>query len=370
MTNDAPEISPERMKTLLALSGEALSEDLRNQLRPLTMFGVADPAGEGYLFARFGGAAGKGSTFEALIGGVGLRHGMELYEGELSKPDVRDRLSMQAMVRASLVSRKKLASSEAKIYDELGYRPAASDQWPTFHSFRPGCSPSVLLPKDFERLITVMEQAKALAARVPSEPWLHETVNRNQHLLLVRVPERAENGEIRWVDRWWEPELAEYNRLPVLDEVRAQRVLKELPQNADLEWEADAFFSTVTVEKSPALSEAHQVFPPVGEEDELSSIGRVVAICDPKSEELLKMGIYALERSWAELQNHLLNAIERAQQRPRYLAVVRPDVYSALLNLCEALEIELFTPARLPASEIVQDYVRQQGSEFFRAQGS
>ncbi len=365
MTN-TPEITPERMKTLLALSGEALSEDLRNRLHPLTMFGVADPAGEGYLFARFGGAAGKGSTFEALIGGVGLRHGMELYEGNPSKEFVRDRVSMQAMVRASLVPRKALASHEAKIYDELGYRPPSGDEWPAFHSFRPGSPPAALLPKDLERLITVMEQAKALAARIPSEPWLHETVNGNRRLLLVRVPESAENREARWVDRWWEPEVAEYHRLPVVDEVRAQRVAKELPQNADWTWEADAFFSTVTVEKSPAQSEAHRVFAAVGEEDELPSLGRVLAVCDTDGGKLLKLGIFSLERSWAELQEMVLNAIETAEQRPRSLAVIRPDAYSALLNLCKALDIDLLTPSRLPTAEAARSYIEKQGADIFR----
>ena len=368
--SSAPEVSSERMKTLLALSDEVLSEELRNQLNPLTMFGVADPAGEGYLFVRWGGGAGHGTTLEALIGGVGLRHGMDLYSDTFDKDRVRDHLSMQAMARASYTSREGLASFEAKIYDELGYQPVAPDQWPMFRSFRPGCSPAALLPKDLERLITVMEQAKALAERVPSEPWLHETVNGNQHLLLVRVPERAENGEIRWLDQWWEPELAEYTRLPVMDEVRAQRVVKEFPQNAEAEWEADAFFGPVTVEKSPAVSGDHRVFPLVGEEDELSSIGRMIAICDPKREELLKLAVFSLERSWVELQELLLDAIEDAQERPRYLAVIRPDVYSALLNLCEALDIELFTPSQLPGSEAVQKYVKQQGSALFRSENS
>ncbi|MFP4173718.1 MAG: DUF6930 domain-containing protein [Candidatus Hydrogenedentota bacterium] len=369
MTN-APEISPERMKTLLSLSDEALSEELRNRLDPLTMFGVADPAGEGYLFVRFGGAPEHGTTLEALIGGVGLRHGMDLYSDTFDKDRIRDHLSLQAMARVSHISRKGLASFDAKIYDELGYQPPASNRWPLFRSFRPGCSPAALLPKDLERLITVMEQAKVLADRVPSEPWLHEPVRGNQHLLLVRVPERAESGEIRWVDQWWEPELAEYTRLPVVDEVRAQRVVKDLPQNAELEWEADAFFGPVTVEKSPALSEDHRVFSRVGEEEELSSIGRLVAICDPRKEEVLKLAVFSLERSWGELQELLLDAIEDAQERPRYLAVIRPDVYSSLFNLCEGLDIELFTPERLPASEAVQSYVKQQGSDLFRSENS
>lgn len=369
MTNTS-EVSPEGMKRLLALSDEALSEELRNQLDPLTMFGVADPAGEGYLFVRFGGTPEHGTALEALIGGVGLRHGMDLYSDTFDKDRIRDHLSLQALARVSYTSRKGLASFEAKIYDELGYEPAASDQWPLFRSFRPGCSPAGLLPKDLERLTTVMEQAKVLARRVPSEPWLHETVSGNQHLLLVRVPEEDKDGQIHWVDQWWEPELAEYNRLPVVDEVRAQRVVKDLPQNAELEWEADAFFGPVTVEKSPALSEDHRVFPRVGEEEELSSIGRLVAICDPKKEEVLKLAIFSLERSWVELQELLLDAIEDAQERPRHLAVIRPDVYSALFNLCEFLDIELFTPERLPASEAVQTYVKQQGSELFRSENS
>ncbi len=369
MTN-APEVSPDQMKRLLALSDEVLSEELRNQLNPLTMFGVADPAGEGYLFVRFGGAPGHGTTLEALIGGLGLRHGMDLYSDTFDKDRVRDHLSMQAMARASYTSREGLASFEAKIYDELGYQPPSPDQWPMFRSFRPGCSPSALAPKDLERLITVMEQAKALAERVPSEPWLHETVSGNQHVLLVRVPEQDEKGETRWVDQWWEPELAEYTRLPVLDEVRAQRVVKELPQNAEAQWEADAFFGPVTVEKSPAVSEDHRVFPVAGEEEELSSIGRMIAICDPKKEELLKLAVFSLERSWVELQELLLDAIEHAQERPRHLAVIRPDVYSALLNLCEALDIELYSPDRLPGAEAVQKYVKQQGSALFRSQNA
>lgn len=214
-------------------------------------------------------------------------------------------------------SREQLDKQERAMLRHLGFRFRGPTQWPAVRSFREGQHPAIVSPDEVPIVITVMEQAMALAEDVRENPRLFELGGQGQ---VVTRMVRPDTGE--WVTAWTAlpQELPSLFYQPVIDEVRAARLRRDLP--ASSMWGVEARYARFCVQDGQDAPITH---PPT-----LLCLDLVHGI-------ILKYHIAEEPTDWQSLADAMLDLVQELGRRPKVLVVRTPRAGALMEPVAQAL---------------------------------
>lgn len=300
------------------------------------LFGVRNPeTGEiGYCCVL--GALGKVFGLVVYLGTDGLQNYLKVQSGEIS-PDDLDTIHFQDCLMASFDDRRSLKKQDLQVIKSLNLNFRGPNAWPLFRRYEPGYEPWFVNRPEAIFLTLALEQAKEIALRFMTNRGLLDPPAQGHYL--IREMNREKEGWI-WRDAWIKPALPKKKEaeIPVVDEIRLQRIKKMVTQTEDI---LEMDFS-------------HSPFLITGE-TEKPYYPYLLLCVQSRSGIVLKHSVANLKDYLAAFQGEILNFMEEVRSLPREIRVKKKDSFRLLEPIASKLGIKLTLTKNLPALEKVKE---------------
>jgi hypothetical protein len=288
--------------------------------------GVVDPESGEVGWAVVMGGGGEFRGLALYLGDAGLHQIERMIEDD--EPEDSAMFGQDALV-LGFVDRELITREEQRRMKRLGFKFRGRGEWPQLDSHArnrlslPPTDPEVV------RMEVALRQVLDVAVRAGRNPDL--VLPDREGRRLVRVSTRAEGPIWTWKDERWPLPKAEPESVPAFDQVRAERLRRELPR-AQLQLECDLFPGIGAIKEPGRPLFAPAVFLAVDAEG-----GAVVRV---------EMHEPSGRGAWA--QEQILSTIESLGAIPEAVLVARPSLERVLKPVARVLGMRVERLEDLP----------------------
>lgn len=249
------------------------------------------------------------------------------------------------LIVIQFVDRNILTKEDLEIIKKVGLKFRGKNNWISFKRCIPGYLPRTLNKEEVNLLNSVLEQAIDVCLMFKENPNL-----KSMDKVLVRTCKK-EDSKITWKDEWVsldypEEELIVYD----ISDIFEKGINEIKPKKTLDEWAIDFFFlpNPVRDEESGEI-----YFPYLG----------VVMNNIIKAGVNLEMFKYSRLNRLTYPQELFINTVGITQSLPRSIVVRNEDIYNALVDITQPLEIELKIVDRIDIIEDFKNSVRESAFE-------
>jgi hypothetical protein len=310
------------------------------------IFGVMNPEDGEIGYCCVTGMLGEHFALVVYQGTEGLEGCLRIQSGEYVP--LIDAMHIQKCLMASFGNKKRLSREDRKIIKKLGLKFKRRSLWAQFRSHLPGYFPWRLTGYEARYLTLALQQTIGVYQRFESDSGLLIPPDDSDDSYLVRVPVGA-GDDSRWVDEWLEPERLEREfTVEPVDEQRLIKVKRAARKSGDV-WEIDMFHAPSAMQDDA---------------DERPYCPHIIVVTNHRSGEILHHHVAEPPEYRPELQEQVLDVIERMKSRPKEIMVRREEVFKLLEPITTGMEIDL----ELVEDLMVIDMIQQSMLEHFETQ--